>query len=113
MKGPASYFTRYSNRVVIAHWNERRDAVLEPVSLSPGTEKVEAGGLEWSISTSLIFPLVRIYQVYLNYRIDERLFLHPAPGIAVGIFQANPPPNFGDEIESSIFVPQLLVGVRF
>jgi hypothetical protein len=49
MKGPASYFTRYSNRVVIAHWNERRDAVLEPVPLSPGTETVEAGGLEWSI----------------------------------------------------------------
>jgi hypothetical protein len=49
MKGPASYFTRYSNRVVLAHWNERRDTVLEPVPLSPGTEAVEAGGLEWSI----------------------------------------------------------------
>lgn len=29
------------------------------------------------------------------------------------LFQSNPPPNFGDEIESPIFVPQLLVGVRF
>jgi hypothetical protein len=146
----------------------------------------------WSLSTSLTFPLVRIYQVYLNYRIDDRnevsigpafqnyrhdsftanaytlilgyrryltdhlsveaeiypaynrmysnvtesyhpgwelwaeaklgytwnfaddrLFLHPAPGIGFGIFQSNPPPNFRDEIESPIFVPQLLVGVRF
>jgi hypothetical protein len=146
----------------------------------------------WSVSTSLTFPIVRIYQVYLSYRIDDRnevsigpafqnyrhesftanaytlivgyrryltdrvsveaelypaynrmysnvtesyhpgwelwaeakvgytldfaddrLFLHPAPGIGFGIFQTNPPPNFGDEIESPIFVPQLLFGVRF
>ena len=44
---------------------------------------------------------------------DDRLFLHPAPGIGFGVFQTNPPPNFHDEIESPIFVPQLLVGVRF
>jgi len=146
----------------------------------------------WSVSTSLTFPLVRIYQVYLNYRIDDRnevsigpafqnyrhdsftanaytlilgyrryltdhlsveaelypaynrmysnltesyhpgwelwaeakvgytwnfaddrFFLHPAPGIGFGIFQSNPPPGFHDEIESPIFVPQLLIGVRF
>jgi len=146
----------------------------------------------WSISTSLTFPLVRIYQVYVNYRIDDRnevsigpafqnyrhesftanaytlivgyrryitdglsleaelypaynrlyshvtesyhpgwelwaeakvgytvdfaddrIFLHPAPGIGFGIFQSNPPPDFFEEIESPIFVPQLLVGVRF
>jgi hypothetical protein len=146
----------------------------------------------WSVSTSLTFPLVRIYQVYFNYRIDDRnevsigpafqnyrhesftanaytlilgyrryvtdhlsleaelypaynrlyshvtesyhpgwelwaeakvgytldfaddrLFLHPAPGLGFGIFQSNPPPHFFDEIESPIFVPQFLVGVRF
>jgi hypothetical protein len=146
----------------------------------------------WSVSTSLTFPMVRIYQVYVNYRIDDRnevsvgpafqnyrhesftanaytlilgyrryltdhlsveaeiypawnrlyshvtesyhpgwelwaeakvgytwnfaddrFFLHPAPGIGFGIFQSNPPPGFFDEIESPIFVPQLLVGVRF
>ena len=145
----------------------------------------------WSVSTSLTFPLVRIYQVYLNYRIDDRnevsigpafqnyrhesftanaytlivgyrryltdrvsveaelypaynrlysnvtesyhpgwelwaeakvgytvdftddrLSLHPAPGIGFGIFQSNPPPGFFEEIESPIFVPQLLLGVR-
>lgn len=49
IRGPASYFTRYSNRVVIAHWNERRDAVLQTVPLSPGSNVVEAGGLEWRI----------------------------------------------------------------
>jgi hypothetical protein len=145
----------------------------------------------WSVSTSLTFPLVRIYQVYVSYRIDDRnevsigpafqnyrhksftanaytlivgyrryltdrvsveaevypaynrfyshvtesyhpgwelwveakvgytvdfaddrLFLHPAPGIGFGIFQSNPPPNFFDEMESPIFVPQVLFGVR-
>lgn len=157
---------------------------------------LEAQGREahprWSVSTSLTFPIVRIYQVYLSYRIDDRnevsigpafqnyrhesftanaytlivgyrryltdrvsveaelypaynrmysnvtesyhpgwelwaeakvgytvdfaddrLFLHPAPGIGFGIFQTNPPPDFFDEIESPIFVPQLLLGVRF
>jgi hypothetical protein len=44
---------------------------------------------------------------------DDRIFLHPAPGIGFGIFQSNPPPNFQDEIESPIFVPQVLVGIRF
>ncbi len=146
----------------------------------------------WSLSTSLTFPLVRIYQVYLNYRIDhrnevsigpafqndrhesftanaytlivgyrryltdrlsveaelypaynrfyshvtgshhpgwelwaeakvgytvdfadDRHFLHPAPGVGFGIFQSNPPPHFFEEMESPIFVPQLLFGVRF
>jgi hypothetical protein len=146
----------------------------------------------WSVSTSLTFPLVRIYQVYVNYRIDdrnevsmgpafqnfrhesftsnaytlilgyrryltdqvsveaeiypaynrmyshvteshhpgwelwaeakvgytwdladERFFLHPAPGIGFGIFQSNPPPGFDQEIDSPVFVPQLLMGVRF
>jgi hypothetical protein len=43
----------------------------------------------------------------------DRLFLHPAPGIGFGIFQSNPPPEFFEEIESPIFVPQLLVGARF
>ncbi len=143
----------------------------------------------WSVSTSLTFPLVRIYQVYFNYRIDDRnevsigpayqnyrhesftanaytlilgyrryvtdhlsleaelypaynrlysqftesyhpgwelwaeakvgytldfandrLFLHPAPGLGFGILQSNPPPHFFDEIESPIFVPQFLEG---
>jgi len=52
----------------------------------------------------------------VGYTVDfaaDRLFLHPAPGIGFGVFQTNPPPNFHDEIESPIFVPQLLVGVRF
>jgi len=49
MKGPAAFFTRYSNRVVIAHWNERRDVLLEPIRLSVGTERVTVGRLEWVI----------------------------------------------------------------
>jgi hypothetical protein len=49
MKGPASYFTRYSTRVVIAHWNERRDAALHPVPVEPGAERVHADGMEWRL----------------------------------------------------------------
>lgn len=49
VRGPASYFSRYSTRVLIAHWNERREAVLEPVAVEPGAEHIEVGGLEWRI----------------------------------------------------------------
>jgi hypothetical protein len=37
---------------------------------APPLEAQGAGGHHrWSVSTSLTFPLVRIYQVYVNYRI--------------------------------------------
>jgi hypothetical protein len=50
MRGPASYFSRYSDRVVIAHWNERREGELGPVPVAPGTRLVEAGGLAWHLT---------------------------------------------------------------
>jgi hypothetical protein len=59
VKGPASYFTRYSSRVVIAHWNERREALLEPVRLSPGAGSVQAAGMEWRIAWNGGHPEVR------------------------------------------------------
>jgi hypothetical protein len=46
-------------------------------------------------------------------RLNDRWYLQPAPGIGFGIFRTNPPPNFGEEIETPIFVPQLIVGRRF
>lgn len=49
VKGPASYFTRYSTRVVIANWNERREATIEPVPLRQDTREVEIGNLTWRI----------------------------------------------------------------
>ncbi|TVP44425.1 MAG: hypothetical protein EA350_11625 [Gemmatimonadales bacterium] len=59
VRGPASYFTRYSTRVVLAHWNERREATLEPVVLEPGTEVVEAGGIEWHLAWNAGHPEAR------------------------------------------------------
>jgi hypothetical protein len=146
----------------------------------------------WSIGTSLTFPMVKIYQLYVNYRIDDhhevffgpafqnfrhesftsnaytlmlgyrlylsnsvaieaevypaynrlyshvtesyypgwemwaevkvgykyefsrdRLYVYPAPGIGFGVFQSNPPPNYFEEIESPIFVPQVIMGVQW
>ncbi len=49
LRGPASYFTRYADRVVIAHWNERREGWLERVDVEPGEESVEAGGFTWHL----------------------------------------------------------------
>ena len=167
-------------------------AAVLAITAPPAEAQAREGQARWSVSTSLTFPIVRIYQVYLSYQIDDRnevsigpafqnyrhdsftanaytlivgyrryvtdrlsveaelypaynrlyshvtesyhpgwelwaeakvgytvdfaddrLFLHPAPGIGFGIFQSNPPPEFVDEIESPIFVPQLLFGVRF
>jgi hypothetical protein len=166
--------------------------LLVMLGAPPLEAQEHASRSKWSVSTSLTFPIVRIYQVYFNYRIDDRnevsfgpafqnfrhesftsnaytlilgyrryvtdhvsveaeiypaynraysnitntyhpgwelwaeakvgytwnladdrIFLHPAPGIGFGIYQSNPPPSFHDEIESPIFVPQVLLGVRF
>lgn len=40
VRGPASFFTRYSARVVIANWNERRAERLDPLPLPPGAAEV-------------------------------------------------------------------------
>ncbi len=77
IKGPASYFTRYSNRVVIAHWNERREAVLEPVPLSPGSKTVEAGGLDWSIQWNGERP--EVPSVTARFGEDRLTFLFSPP----------------------------------
>jgi hypothetical protein len=50
IKGPASYFTRYSNRVVIAHWNERREALLSPRPVVPGQSMVAVNGIEYRLA---------------------------------------------------------------
>lgn len=40
-------------------------------------------------------------------------YIQPAPGIGFGIFRTNRLPRFDEDIESLIFVPQLMVGVKF
>ncbi len=50
IKGPAAYFTRYSNRVVIAHWNERREALFPPRPVAPGQPIVAMNGIEYRIA---------------------------------------------------------------
>lgn len=166
--------------------------LLTLVCVAPlGAQDTRARG-SWGIGTSVTFPLVRIYQLYVNYRVDDRnevffgpafqnfrhesftanaytlmlgyrrylndnvaveaevypaynrlyshvtesyypgwemwaevkvgykyefsgdrLYVYPAPGVGFGVFQSNPPPNYFDEIESPIFVPQLILGVQW
>jgi hypothetical protein len=50
IKGPASYFTRYSNRVVIAHWNERREALLSARPVVHGERTVAVNGIEYHLA---------------------------------------------------------------
>jgi hypothetical protein len=51
----------------------------------------------------------------IGYTINltPRVYLQPAPGLGFGIFRTNRPPRFDGDIESPIFVPQLMLGVRF
>jgi hypothetical protein len=58
VRGPASYFTRYSTRVVIANWNERRDALLEPLPLRAGAAEVTAGNLTYGLRWNGVLPEV-------------------------------------------------------
>ncbi len=41
-----------------------------------------------------------------------RSYLQVAPGIGFGLFRTNTPPGFEEEIESPIFVPQVIIGMR-
>lgn len=74
VQGPASYFTRYSTRVVLAHWNKRWAAVMEPASLDLGAKVVEAGGLEWHNEVPGV--VAGEYQVAR----EEELFSPSGPG---------------------------------
>jgi hypothetical protein len=51
----------------------------------------------------------------IGYKLNlgRNLYLHPNPGIGFGIFRTNRPPGFADEVDSPIFVPQLILGWRF
>ena len=48
-----------------------------------------------------------------RFHLTPRLYLQPAPGVGFGIFRTNRPPRFGEDIDSPIFVPQLILGVKF
>jgi len=52
-------------------------------------------------------------KVGYKFDVTRNLYLHPNPGIGFGIFRTNRPPHFGEEVNSPIFVPQLIVGWRF
>jgi len=51
-------------------------------------------------------------KVGYRFHFNDRWYIQPAPGIGFGIFQSNPPPGFWDEIQSPIFVPQLILGFK-
>ncbi|TVR54819.1 MAG: hypothetical protein EA421_07685 [Gemmatimonadales bacterium] len=48
-----------------------------------------------------------------RFHLTRNLYLQPAPGVGFGIFRTNRPPRFDEDIESPIFVPQVILGVRF
>lgn len=176
----------------------RMPLLLLTLLLVPGFTPAAAGQAQdsqnmnkWSVSTSLTYPIVRIYGLHFNYLLNEQtelffgpcyqnyrhdsftahaytlilgyrrfmwkqffaeaelypayhpiyshvtdrhykgvelwtelkvgyrlllpggnVYLQPSPGIGFGIFRTNKPPNFGDEIETPIFIPQLQIGLR-
>ncbi|TVR60616.1 MAG: hypothetical protein EA422_13595 [Gemmatimonadales bacterium] len=48
-----------------------------------------------------------------RFHLTPRFYLQPAPGVGFGIFRTNRPPRFDEDIDSPIFVPQLILGVKF
>ena len=53
-------------------------------------------------------------EIKIGYKISfyRNLFIQPAPGIGFGILRTNEPPDFNEGINSPIFVPQLLIGLK-
>ena len=54
-------------------------------------------------------------EIKIGYKLSfyRNLFIQPAPGIGFGILRTNKPPDFNEGINSPIFVPQLLIGLKF
>jgi hypothetical protein len=48
-----------------------------------------------------------------KFHLTRNLYLHPNPGVGFGIFRTNRPPRFGEDVDTPIFVPQLILGWRF
>lgn len=53
-------------------------------------------------------------EIKIGYKFSfyRNLFIQPAPGIGFGIFRTNKPPNFNEDINSPIFAPQLIIGLK-
>lgn len=70
----------------------------------------------YSTVTKSYYPGFEMWsEIKIGYRIHflkNKMYLHPAPGIGFGVFQTNRPPNYDNEIESPIFVPQLIIGLK-
>ncbi len=70
----------------------------------------------YSNVTQSRYPGVEMWgELKIGYQFNfynNRLFVQPAPGIGIGLFQSNKPPNFDEEIVYPIFTPQILLGFR-
>jgi hypothetical protein len=54
-------------------------------------------------------------EIKMGYRFplaSDKFYIQPSPGIGFGIFRTNRPPRFGEEIETPIFVPQIIMGMK-
>jgi hypothetical protein len=43
-----------------------------PLAAAAQAHGAERGGRGWSVGTSLTYPIVRIYQIQIGYRLDDR-----------------------------------------
>jgi hypothetical protein len=82
LKGPAVYFTRYATRLVIASWNERREAALQPVSVAPGETTAEAGGMSWRLRWNGAHPETESVTATTGRDIVEFQFSPALPDLA-------------------------------
>jgi hypothetical protein len=78
VKGPASYFTRYSTRVVIVNWNERREAALRPLALEPGQAEIGDGNLGYRLSWNGPHPEVAAVTAHAG---EDRVSFRFAPAL--------------------------------
>ncbi|TVQ02383.1 MAG: hypothetical protein EA359_12020 [Balneolaceae bacterium] len=69
----------------------------------------------YSAVTELRYRGMEIWgEVKIGYKVTlyRNLFIQPAPGIGFGVLRTNKPPGFSDDINSPIFVPQVIIGLK-
>ncbi len=104
-------FTVYAYTLILGYRRYFWKGLFAEAELYPAYNSI------WSKITESYHPGYEMWTEFkIGYKIPlwkSKYYLQPAPGIGSGIFRTNAPPNYYNEIESPIFIPQIMIGREF
>ena len=104
-------FTVYAYTLILGYRHYFWKGLFAEAELYPAYNSI------WSKVTESYYPGYEMWGEFkVGYKIplwNSKYYLQPAPGIGFGFFRTNSPPNYYKEIESPIFIPQVIIGMEF